>query len=427
MKPYVYQTLPPGDRRIRLLQLLPGQGIDDIRCNISNYTINIERPFGIYEALSYCWDQADAEFRYLDVTTNLFAGLRQLRDPSLPRTLWIDAICINQNDMKERSKQVTFMATIYASAQQVVVWLGEQSKDYNDSGNVCRPLQYIRDVTKTHVELSGNLELAFRKVLQAPWFTRVWILQEVAAARSLSIKYSDEEISGASFTVGMQELWKTTAGNLPAWIPMITHLMSWIPPAPSVHMRTQTLGKAPLGNLVEMFHLSDATDPRDKVYGLLGLTSDGHALHEMQPDYTRSWKMLFNDLIRCLLGKNASVLTWEDKDCAIITTVGCVIGYVQSASMERVEVSSRHFNDHTRGNAPVLSICWSIEQYSKKILENDLVCLLEGSTYPTILRPCSDHFDIIVIALSSTPQICIQPRNGNRSRDPELFPMLIPT
>jgi hypothetical protein len=89
---YHYQPLPPGDRNIRLLQLLPGSGSADIRCEIFDYTINVARPFGLYEALSYYWgdpgvrqnifirNQGSTDYQYCEVTTNVFAALRRLKD-----------------------------------------------------------------------------------------------------------------------------------------------------------------------------------------------------------------------------------------------------------------------------------------------------------------------------------------------------------
>jgi hypothetical protein len=99
MERYSYQPLGPEPYSIRLLRLLPGSGENEIRCGIFHYALRTERAFGLYEALSYVWgdaddtrrvlvrDQDDMEDRYLDVTINLFAALRRLRDPDLLRTL----------------------------------------------------------------------------------------------------------------------------------------------------------------------------------------------------------------------------------------------------------------------------------------------------------------------------------------------------
>jgi hypothetical protein len=187
MERYTYHPLPPGERRIRLLQLLPGSGSDDIQCDIVNYTINIERPFGMYEALSYCWgdpgnprriqvkNQGDAAFRYLDVTANLFEGLKRLRDPDMPRMMWIDAICICQSDLEERGQQVGFMATIYAMASQVVVWLGAGSEDDHAFHDHYEAFGTMRHTSKSPMDIPSHVSGAIRKLVRSEWFTRVWV------------------------------------------------------------------------------------------------------------------------------------------------------------------------------------------------------------------------------------------------------------
>lgn len=187
MQIYTYQPLPPGPRRIRLLQLLPCSDSSDIRCTIFNYQISIDRPFGIYEALSYCWgdrsdpqrifikDELDTKYQYLDVTTNLFAALHRLRDPSLPRTLWVDAICINQGDLDERGQQVQFMTTIYSAASQVVVWLGDVEADQDAIDNNQRTFQMIRNMSREPLQASDEDIKLFLNLLTRDWFTRIWV------------------------------------------------------------------------------------------------------------------------------------------------------------------------------------------------------------------------------------------------------------
>jgi hypothetical protein len=107
MERYTYQSLEQGSSNIRLFQLLPGYFEQDIRGVILHYSIKPDRNHGLYEALSYVWGEAitpqrilisgteDTVYFYMDVTPNLHAALRQMRDPDLPRMLWIDAICMS--------------------------------------------------------------------------------------------------------------------------------------------------------------------------------------------------------------------------------------------------------------------------------------------------------------------------------------------
>jgi hypothetical protein len=187
MERYTYHPLPPGERRIRLLQILPGWGSDEIQCSIFDYQINVNRPFGMYETLSYCWgdpsnprkiylqDQGDTTFRNLEVTTNLYAGLQRLRDPDLPRTIWIDAICIDQKNLRERGQQVSFMAAIYTNASQVVVWLGEGSEDDHAFHDQFEAFEAIRSISKQTMNISVQVPGALRKLLRIEWFNRVWV------------------------------------------------------------------------------------------------------------------------------------------------------------------------------------------------------------------------------------------------------------
>jgi len=88
-----------------------------------------------YEALSYTWDASIGQDyvlcygRKLLVTKNCEAALRQLRYSQNDRLLWVDAICIDQNNINERSQQVGIMGDIYKSAIQVIVWLGIGNSD----------------------------------------------------------------------------------------------------------------------------------------------------------------------------------------------------------------------------------------------------------------------------------------------------------
>ncbi|KAJ2984495.1 hypothetical protein NUW58_g6029 [Xylaria curta] len=124
---YDKTRLPIGNN-IRILSLAASKTFSDpIYVNLS--VANLASP-PIYEALSYCWgDTSDGCFIFCDgtpyaVTQNLESALRHLRQSEGSRALWIDAICINQNDLAERASQVNLMRHIYRNARRVVVWLG---------------------------------------------------------------------------------------------------------------------------------------------------------------------------------------------------------------------------------------------------------------------------------------------------------------
>ena len=131
---YLYSPLQASSEEIRLLTLLPGPFGTAIQCELHTTNLNKDSP-PRYEALSYAWgSEEDPVIIYIEkgtlpVTQNLAGALQHLRYPDRSRTLWIDAICVNQKDLSERSQQVARMADIYTLADCVVVWLGPEADD----------------------------------------------------------------------------------------------------------------------------------------------------------------------------------------------------------------------------------------------------------------------------------------------------------
>lgn len=212
MAVYRYSPLTTGSRSIRLIRLLPGSDEADIYCKIFHFDLKESRHIFNYEALSYVWGDAserkriyitegDSSRSYLDVTVNLYSALCHLRDHGLERFMWIDAICVNQEDLEERSSQVGLMASIYASATRVVVWLGEYTTDdrFDSSFMVLRKMARLRQLRKaegvtwkktqdrmsnikgifSHELLKQFQALPentnFLTLLRNPWFIRVWV------------------------------------------------------------------------------------------------------------------------------------------------------------------------------------------------------------------------------------------------------------
>jgi hypothetical protein len=115
--------------QLRMLELLPGGADEPIQTKLSHHPL-FDLP--LCEALSYEWGPPTRDHeiiccgKILKVTTNLLAVLKRLRsESSTPRLLWIDAICINQEDIIEQSKQVKLMTYVYRYSGRTLVWIGE--------------------------------------------------------------------------------------------------------------------------------------------------------------------------------------------------------------------------------------------------------------------------------------------------------------
>jgi len=144
--PYQYNLLNEKAQEIRLLTILPGKLISEIRVSLDTLSLTEETVLE-FEALSWCWgsllDPVDIFVGKrgnwtVRVTQNLASPLPCLRYLNKPRRIWIDAICVIQQDLEERSSQVKRMADIYAAASQFVVWLGPERDDTQLAIDYCK-------------------------------------------------------------------------------------------------------------------------------------------------------------------------------------------------------------------------------------------------------------------------------------------------
>jgi hypothetical protein len=155
-KRYQYDPLPRNDN-IRLLSLLPGENNEDIHCSLSLSFLSeeLQQRSCEYEVLSYTWGSSERNHRVLiddldfPVTANLFAALRGFRLCSQVRTLWVDAICINQDDISERHNQAQKMPHIFSAAKKVLFWPGEEG---NGTTNLQNPVAE-QDVSSVRDEI----------------------------------------------------------------------------------------------------------------------------------------------------------------------------------------------------------------------------------------------------------------------------------
>jgi hypothetical protein len=144
-----------------------------------------------------------------------------------------------------------------------------------------------------------------------------------------------------------------------------------------------------------MFHTRKASDVRDKVYALLGMSSDDPDEADLRPNYGISWEELFQKLVKFILGKDISVETSDYAQRAIIKSKGCILG----------RVSSVRSDDKQNVKIAFISclgdqIEWTLQASAKPIQERDIICLLQGASKPTIIRLYKDNFAIIIIAVT---------------------------
>jgi hypothetical protein len=192
---------------IRLLVLLPARRYSGIDCGIECKLTHVSLSLGPrYEALSYTpGPPTNPREIIIDgvefpVTENLFQALTHLRSRRGPRTIWIDAICINQGDIAERNDQVRLMGSIYARAQKVLVWLGEEA-DFSSEG--VSLAQELRDKRQNRDELIKVLQRpgvahrfrALWYLLYRDYWNRIWVVQETFFAKEAVVQCGHASIT----------------------------------------------------------------------------------------------------------------------------------------------------------------------------------------------------------------------------------------
>lgn len=303
----VYSPLP--DNHTRILVLEPGSYGEEISCSLVTHscagTSSQDPDTGPldYEALSYTWGDPSPKFvikcngQTLPIAHNLFFALQQLRHASTQRFLWIDAICINQNDIAERSMQIQYMLDIYQNAARVLVWLGVESETSPLAMEAMRQLdeREIRKEVLYRVHESGCYEKlkaacdAISELLERPWFTRSWIRQELTVAKDVVVLCGQQSVSWyvlkrSAARLGHLKHKLSKESGLPisdlkstrydTAISYLTRGWSYGQSVTKMLGSIRSIWYYHNGGLLDLLMTGrhfDATDPRDKIYSVLGL------------------------------------------------------------------------------------------------------------------------------------------------------------
>ena len=319
MVQYVYQPLDETNDEIRLITLLPAADRDsEVICDLSIVRLTDE-DVPQYEALSYTWGSAESPCRLrvssssdhnINITENLAEALPYLRDPVSPRVLWIDSIAINQKDLSERGQQVQRMADIFSLAERVIVWLGLDDADSKTVMEICEFLDakvfvnfdsaQLTQCDDTHwgdrrEQLPYDIQTwqAILNFLRRPWFHRLWIWQEICLAKPNAIIMCGTDAMRWRYLQTLlgcivykrsrtpSEIWETE--EAPTLVMNGFYLASF--------------DNSKLVVLLETMRLSRCTDPRDRVYGALGLLSKTEMRIELRPDYEKPVIDVYMDLM----------------------------------------------------------------------------------------------------------------------------------
>ncbi|KAF1964447.1 HET-domain-containing protein [Bimuria novae-zelandiae CBS 107.79] len=316
------------ENEIRILSIPPGSsdvgGPPPIDCDILVASLSDRNGFPEYETLSYVWGTEMASVPILVsgqsivVSRSLHCAIRRLQLPDRKRLLWIDQICINQQDMEEKTKQVQLMSDIYTRCSRCIAWVGEVKESVSPAEVDCaiQLLQYMATASQAADPSSTPLPSAFPagfegaiKALgtitpeQNEWWNRIWTVQEAALPEHVIFQWGSFEIT---WTVLEQarEAWvfnfpqplENMLGQHPAGTSVLTNLIA--------HFTWLNIARHRYDDLFQMIHryrIRRATDPRDKIYGLLGLCSRGRLPVTEKCDYSITAVEVFATLTQELI------------------------------------------------------------------------------------------------------------------------------
>ncbi|KAG7075390.1 HET domain-containing protein [Colletotrichum scovillei] len=334
---FQYQPLDEGIDCTRFLRINPASDdMDLISCDLVHIAFGA-RP--TYDALSYRWGEEAVtqsialNGRPFSVGKNLHDALFYLRNQGEVGLLWVDAICINQLNIQERNRQVSIMSHIYFRADTVVIWLGSA---YSAHGGNTSPLVSsvtpddvfrdapLRSFTTSHPRGendSASLILQRKMMLQLAkdeYWKRVWIIQEIGLAQNRRVCFGTTAMYWNDFITTM------TLHKIPLQGPMLLD--------EEIDKRFQ--GSHRLKKLLSQHKHALCKDPRDKIYGLIGLAVDGHGFPKI--DYNKSLFQIWKDTMEFM---NSHQMFQEGKEDDIIeygTLVKFLLMGVQSTPLQEV-------------------------------------------------------------------------------------------
>lgn len=345
-----YRRLKIKESEFRLLVLQPGSWGHELVCDLKIASHPKDEHF---EALSYTWGTAGdlrpitVNHECIGITTNLEIALRYLRKPDEPRVLWVDALCIDQEDTGEKSSQVQRIGEIFSSANSILAWLGppepkseEAMQAIEKIGIALLPihcadggLAYCRGLSPADLQKNMGLQLsamnwdAIWAICERPYWHRVWIIQELFLSADIFKNVSENRClvgCGSVWTPlpafsGFVFMFGIVRAN-PQWtryisLPPLSILsLHGAPPVEEMFTILWTLSgtlivhdgsrvKRSISQLQRMSRKFQATDARDKLYAFLELAED----HLVTPDYTLSVSEVYSNWTKSCIAQDKTL------------------------------------------------------------------------------------------------------------------------
>lgn len=305
-----------GPKEFRILKIHGGTRGSTIRCEIKHYPLpeEVHQDASVdYEALSWTWGHeenataikvispggAEKDF---PIKKNLRIALDHLRHQSEPRNIWVDFICINQANNSERAAQVKLMFFIYSKAFNVCIWLGEAADNSTFAVDFVR--NQVNDLgrwTKSTEEHNKENWAALAALMDRPWFSRRWIVQELALAKKATVHCADDWMYWTEFETAVA-LFDRDAQRLSGYYKGSKEAnfdhdffgdVAQMGACRLVHLKSNlfrlnekghiTEYRAKLTDLVSNLWSFEAQDPHDLIYAILSIAKDTYKRVNISP------------------------------------------------------------------------------------------------------------------------------------------------
>jgi hypothetical protein len=327
MTTYRYTPLNEEKKEIRLITLFAGSFSDPIVISIHTVSFSPDEKlhFPSFEALSYAWGSA-SDTRTIDViahslqtvpdtyglkvTQNLALALPYLRHDRANRCLWIDAICINQEDIPERSSQIQMMGDIYSKAQVVLAWLGPEELSITRRAvttlDSLASKVIVEWKTQNLKPISAGLEQwadrsaplpfdqnewdAIQALCLCSWFERLWIRQEVLLAKKAILIWGKSTLPWESFRKAIFCIYNKVRSPEPKIADIFWKRVELLDGLVTKE-ESQSLAYA-----IYSSRSSKCFDARDRIYAQLELINENRDELDVVADYSKTVLQVYEDL-----------------------------------------------------------------------------------------------------------------------------------
>jgi hypothetical protein len=406
-KSYMYNELNRND--FRLVKLLAAR-MAALQCEILHFNLDAHPH---YTAISYAWGDAEDTKKIqiegfdVPITSSLHGALAALRKKGAPVYVWADALCIDQQNRDERMQQVQLMTSIYSKVDSVAIWLGPAEEDSAIA------IEFLTQIAASAMEPETISQLIASRVgkrdfaatvalFERDYWERLWVVQEVLNAKSITVYCGDTHAPWSVYEQA-SHLFSCHRRDLEHYIPggahdgkghtvsrrQLNYSQVLVRQGPGSLFKLGSftqLGETPLLEVLRACRRKLTADPRDKLFGILGILPQD-VRQDFKPDYNLSVKKVYTHIVDVLLWttgrldviceaiyfpihtSSANLPTWVPDWSHVPQTSALGLTYQFAASgrtaakfklldgLNRLEISAIYLDTIQRHGIPVGTLC----------------------------------------------------------------------